>query len=1192
MRDTCCHSQSLTGVGNASHTPAASLSLVSITRIVMSEVDKLEKHMTLLREQYVKLQAKHADVEHKYGLLLAASGSDVQQENSFVFRLLRIVASLFDEPQYSDLKILLSDKTLNGHKFVLSARSDRWSKADFATVTQLDLTSLDSDIAFSLMKWVYTDYMDFSGRPEEFILDMMRVAKEFDLLSLVQKCENKLMTFVVVRNCVRFYQVADQLDVEGLKNHCSRMISNHWDDFTKEDFAHMSADLLFKMFKEKTDYPLHSAIRVGRDDVVFLYLMENDAVKRSKVNEIDRLGDIPLDLALKLRQTSVANELIENQANVNAIDQNGRSLLHRAIARKDAFSAEFLIQHNVMVDALNSPEKETPLHVLSSQSFSEGMTNVVRKLLERGADANIQDSTGNTPLHRSILSKNGAVFRCLIEHPRTSLEIRNQDSVTPLALALRLLKENDTFAKVLVEKGASVDATSPGSGDTLLHLACKDRNETAGLFLASHGAKVNSCNNRGETPLHLAAFYGLTQLVDVLLKNGANCNLMTSASCNSHYVNHSAGQNKNNSSSSSVVSDVDDDDYENVYNQTTLHLAILAKNTEVIEKIVRFKPTSGNDLASSSLVPNLNLKNSKQQTPLSLALSLGLHAVAQLLIDEGANINSTNSDGLTLLHEAIINRDEVSALFLLNYGSDSNVRTPSNETPLQLAVRNKLEKVVRELCAKGAEVDAVDDDGSPLLWMALESLDEDVASVLVQYNCDTNCWGPGPGNCWQTLLHRALDENNEDIACFLIRSGCEVDCARKPSPSGEGDEEAYDGQTPLHLACTWGLERVVQSLLEFGADVNAKDAESKTPLQVAIMNQNPNVISLLLSHPNLDLNTRDKYGSTPFATAMSIKNNKAAKAILDREPTAAERHDGKGRNFLHVAIQKGDIESVLFLLSINVNIHSRVLDQNRMTPLHLAVESGSEMIVRNLLLAGANVNDVTVDKRTSLHFAAEKDHSVLCSILLENGVDFNAVDVQLNNALHYACQKGNLATCKVLLSESTIDAEATNLKGQNCLHLLSAYGRENTNASIFELFVQSMPEYPINRTDAEGNTPLLLAYMNGNWSLCRALVNAGSCLGQCNRQGVNIFNSQVASNQLLYKILDFLPQESPWTEGDQCLECGLKFGLTTRKHHCRHCGRILCSKCSSKEMPIAKFGHSKPVRVCEVCYDVLTLGFS
>lgn len=45
---------------------------------------------------------------------------------------------------------------------------------------------------------------------------------------------------------------------------------------------------------------------------------------------------------------------------------------------------------------------------------------------------------------------------------------------------------------------------------------------------------------------------------------------------------------------------------------------------------------------------------------------------------------------------------------------------------------------------------------------------------------------------------------------------------RKPGPNGEGEEEAHDGQTPLHLAACWGLEEVIQCLLEFGANVNAQ----------------------------------------------------------------------------------------------------------------------------------------------------------------------------------------------------------------------------------------------------------------------------------------------------------------------------------------------------------------------------------
>jgi rabankyrin-5 len=57
-----------------------------------------------------------------------------------------------------------------------------------------------------------------------------------------------------------------------------------------------------------------------------------------------------------------------------------------------------------------------------------------------------------------------------------------------------------------------------------------------------------------------------------------------------------------------------------------------------------------------------------------------------------------------------------------------------------------------------------------------------------------------------------------------------------------------------------------------------------------------------------------------------------------------------------MAIQKGDIESVLFLLSVSVDVNSRVQNELQTTPLHLAVATGNEMLVRSIILAGARVN--------------------------------------------------------------------------------------------------------------------------------------------------------------------------------------------------------------------------------------------
>ena len=48
---------------------------------------------------------------------------------------------------------------------------------------------------------------------------------------------------------------------------------------------------------------------------------------------------------------------------------------------------------------------------------------------------------------------------------------------------------------------------------------------------------------------------------------------------------------------------------------------------------------------------------------------------------------------------------------------------------------------------------------------------------------------------------------------------------------------------------------------------------------------------------------------------------------------------------------------------------------------------------------------------------------------------------------------------------------------------------------------------------------ILLAYLNGNGNLCRALVRAGTCLGCVNKDGISIFNAPVATKQLLFKLL-------------------------------------------------------------------------
>ena len=53
-----------------------------------------------------------------------------------------------------------------------------------------------------------------------------------------------------------------------------------------------------------------------------------------------------------------------------------------------------------------------------------------------------------------------------------------------------------------------------------------------------------------------------------------------------------------------------------------------------------------------------------------------------------------------------------------------------------------------------------------------------------------------------------------------------------------------------------------------------------------------------------------------------------------------------------------------------------------------------------------------------------------------------------------------------------------------------------------------------------------------------------------------------------------------------CQLCAVQFSLVVRRHHCRACGKVVCSSCSNNKAPI-KYRQFETVRVCHLCYDIL-----
>ncbi|BFZ02583.1 hypothetical protein BsWGS_05621 [Bradybaena similaris] len=63
-----------------------------------------------------------------------------------------------------------------------------------------------------------------------------------------------------------------------------------------------------------------------------------------------------------------------------------------------------------------------------------------------------------------------------------------------------------------------------------------------------------------------------------------------------------------------------------------------------------------------------------------------------------------------------------------------------------------------------------------------------------------------------------------------------------------------------------------------------------------------------------------------------------------------------------------------------------------------------------------------------------------------------------------------------------------------------------------------------------------------------------------------------------------------WVKDDgaeSCPTCGVRFSFAERRHHCRNCGNVFCSKCSCFETEIRRLRILKPVRVCQACYNIV-----
>ncbi|XP_056283052.1 lateral signaling target protein 2 homolog isoform X1 [Pseudoliparis swirei] len=99
---------------------------------------------------------------------------------------------------------------------------------------------------------------------------------------------------------------------------------------------------------------------------------------------------------------------------------------------------------------------------------------------------------------------------------------------------------------------------------------------------------------------------------------------------------------------------------------------------------------------------------------------------------------------------------------------------------------------------------------------------------------------------------------------------------------------------------------------------------------------------------------------------------------------------------------------------------------------------------------------------------------------------------------------------------------------------------------------------------------------------------AGPVLRSAVLEDCALCQETISSSELAAKARDGQFEDPPdWVPDEDCnscIACKAPFTVIRRKHHCRSCGKIFCSRCSSHSAPLPRYGQVKPVRVCTHCY--------
>ena len=709
----------------------------------------------------------------------------------------------------------------------------------------------------------------------------------------------------------------DQKDRQGLTaSHIAILRGHpHWLQFLLHMGAVLSVrtsdDLSALHLAAFTLSDIASAKILLQDDIG---LSVNDSAERSQAYS----AYTPLCIAAQYDNSHITSLLLDHGASVDPDLPDGRRPLFLAVAGGHQDTALLLLEHNPKL-ALRDENGNTLLHLAAHH----GLTSIAKYLITKLDDIDIDSKNKDeyTPLQIAVISGSAAMIKVLLAygasiegesgvgHQKSGHENSKKPSKTsPLGLAVK--GGQTACALLLLDKGAKCQLDS-WSEWTLLHEAAEAGNLQVLKRLHKQGMDINQASSDGRTPLHLAttnndllmvafilslnpdlnpptfdsqitplhmaAWLGASEIVRMLLERGADIRVKSKMGVSPLCAAALTGKRDTLKILISYGPDLDTPDN---FGSTPLLESIRREFVDCVSLLL-------NEGASTATVQK------SADNPLHAAVWRGNLEMTELLLDAKADINSRTKGGYTPLMIACKKGDEIILDELVKRGADLALcMTPDRIGLFHLAaVSSKLTILKKVIGLIGlAEIDSPSATGAtPFLW-ACKYAGIDIMKALVaqganphrltKYSENAVHFATYSGRLSKVRYLLSLqvsctirdqeDYNPLDLAC---RSG-HVDIAEALIKIGADFRyvNKYSGETCIHLGARFGMDGIIDLLINKGADLEIRDWFSLTPLLRAVVHFRRNATRLLVA-AGANIDVTNNLNQTAFKLTMQQYHN-------------------------------------------------------------------------------------------------------------------------------------------------------------------------------------------------------------------------------------------------------------------------------------------------------------------------------